>query len=154
MSFLCLFTIVCNCFYFTVCSLLKDNVFAMCGNIPHFTLNTIATYSGDYNMPFVSTGMAVNHTAANGTLNNYIIHMRPFYGTAIMDFIKYKGWRDIVYLFNGEEGNIYNSSYICCCLTFCCWTIFIHHQNYKLRVKFNRRINQNVYLCNGSMILF
>lgn len=84
-----------------VCRRVKDGIFAMYGTHRIYTINTVKSYSRAYKMPFVTSGMAVNHT---GQDLGYELYMRPLYAQALYDIIQDKNWEEILYVYDSLEG--------------------------------------------------
>ena len=64
------------------------------------TLNTIKSYSATFQMPFVTSGMAVN----SSRLRPYELYIRPQYSRALRDIIVEYGWTEIWYMYSNNDG--------------------------------------------------
>ncbi|ESN96468.1 hypothetical protein HELRODRAFT_95450 [Helobdella robusta] len=65
------------------------------------TLNTIKSYSNTFNMPYITTAMAVNNSKQE---HGFQLFVRPLYVRALLDLIKYYQWREAFYFYSTNEG--------------------------------------------------
>lgn len=84
-----------------VCQRNKERIFALFGTHRIYTINTVKRFSRAYKMPFITSGMAVNHS---GQDLGYELYMRPLYAQALYDIIVMKGWQKIMYVYDSLEG--------------------------------------------------
>ena len=73
-----------------------------------FTLNTLKSFTSEYRVPMVTTGMAVNQSKQDV---GYSLFMRPLLARAIFEMIQIKGWKSIIYVYDSLEGPYIITSY-------------------------------------------
>ena len=90
-----------------VCQVMASGIFAFyAAHMPN-TLNTIKSYSSTFQMPFITSGMAVNTSRQEVA---YELYVRPQYSQALRDIIIKYEWDEIWYIYNSNEGqNTLNS---------------------------------------------
>ena len=85
----------------SVCAILKNGTFAMVATTTATSYETLISYSNTFQIPFVSPSFPY-HTRLRQT--KYGISMRPDYLPAILDLIQHYRWRQIVYIYDSDDG--------------------------------------------------
>ncbi|XP_044734636.1 glutamate receptor 1-like [Chrysoperla carnea] len=76
----------------------------MVGAVSPDSFDTLHSYSNTFQMPFVTPWFPEKVlTPSSGSLD-YAISMRPEYHQAIIDTVRYYGWRKIVYVYDSNDG--------------------------------------------------
>lgn len=92
------------CFLFSVCNQFQRGVFAMLGAVSPDSFDTLHSYSNTFQMPFVTPWFPEKVLAPSSGFLDYAISMRPEYHQAIIDTVRYYGWRSIIYLYDSNDG--------------------------------------------------
>ena len=88
---------------FEVCQLMSNGIVTLFVSHSVSTLTTIRSYSATFQMPFVTSNMAVNASRAQPDMG-YELYLRPHYSRAIVDLVRHYGWREIWCLYSSDEG--------------------------------------------------
>ncbi|XP_052121779.1 glutamate receptor 1-like [Frankliniella occidentalis] len=87
-----------------ICSQFSRGVFAMLGAVSPDSFDTLHSYSNIFQMPFVTPWFPEKVlTPSSGSLD-YAISMRPEYHQAIIDVVKFYGWKHIIYMYDSHDG--------------------------------------------------
>nr|ARJ36889.1 glutamate receptor 2 [Hirudo verbana] len=84
-----------------ICSLLQKGILAYFGVHTTNTLNTVKSYSATFNLPYITSAMAVNMTNQD---KGYDLYIRPYYVRAILDLIRHYSWKEVYYFYSSNEG--------------------------------------------------
>uniref|UniRef100_A0A6P7GMM6 Glutamate receptor 1-like n=1 Tax=Diabrotica virgifera virgifera TaxID=50390 RepID=A0A6P7GMM6_DIAVI len=76
----------------------------MLGAVSPDSFDTLHSYSNTFQMPFVTPWFPEKVLAPSSGFMDYAISMRPEYHKAIIDTVKYYGWRQIIYLYDSNDG--------------------------------------------------
>ncbi|KAK4877739.1 hypothetical protein RN001_010245 [Aquatica leii] len=87
-----------------ICSQFQRGVFAMLGAVSPDSFDTLHSYSNTFQMPFVTPWFPEKVLAPSSGFLDYAISMRPEYHQAIIDTVRYYGWRSIIYLYDSNDG--------------------------------------------------
>lgn len=87
----------------SVCSLLQKGILAYFGVHTTNTLNTVKSYSATFNLPYITSAMAVNMTNQD---KGYDLYIRPYYVRAILDLIRHYSWKEVYYFYSSNEGEV------------------------------------------------
>nr|QRN45436.1 kainate-selective glutamate receptor 1 [Carausius morosus] len=87
-----------------ICNQFSRGVFSMLGAVSPDSFDTLHSYSNTFQMPFVTPWFPEKVlTPSSGSLD-YAVSMRPDYHQAIIDVVRYYGWRSIIYLYDSHDG--------------------------------------------------
>ncbi|KAE8748742.1 hypothetical protein FOCC_FOCC004545, partial [Frankliniella occidentalis] len=76
----------------------------MLGAVSPDSFDTLHSYSNIFQMPFVTPWFPEKVlTPSSGSLD-YAISMRPEYHQAIIDVVKFYGWKHIIYMYDSHDG--------------------------------------------------
>lgn len=84
----------------------------MVGSVSPDSFDTLHSYSNTFQMPFVTPWFPEKVLAPSSGFLDYAISMRPEYHQAIIDTVRYYGWKSIIYLYDSNDGKISLHSYI------------------------------------------
>ncbi|XP_064638680.1 glutamate receptor-like isoform X2 [Lineus longissimus] len=84
-----------------ICDIMADGVFLVLGPNRIKSLNVVQSYSMNFKMPYITSGMATN---INPHRQRYILHLRPQFTQALVDLIAFYRWTSIHYLYDTKEG--------------------------------------------------
>ncbi|XP_065349136.1 glutamate receptor 1-like isoform X2 [Cloeon dipterum] len=87
-----------------ICSQFSRGVFLMLGAVNPDSFDTLHSYANTFQMPFVTPWFPEKVLAPSSGLLDHAISMRPDYHKAIIDVIRYYGWRKIIYLYDSHDG--------------------------------------------------
>ncbi|KAL1517035.1 hypothetical protein ABEB36_000854 [Hypothenemus hampei] len=87
-----------------ICSQFSRGVFSMLGAVSPDSFDTLHSYSNTFQMPFVTPWFPEKVLAPSSGFLDFAISMRPEYYQAIIDTVKYYGWRSIIYLYDSNDG--------------------------------------------------
>ncbi|XP_031359007.1 glutamate receptor 1-like [Photinus pyralis] len=87
-----------------ICSQFQRGVFSMLGAVSPDSFDTLHSYSNTFQMPFVTPWFPEKVLAPSSGFLDYAISMRPEYHQAIIDTVRYYGWRSIIYLYDSNDG--------------------------------------------------
>ncbi|XP_066590291.1 glutamate receptor 1-like isoform X2 [Prorops nasuta] len=91
-----------------ICNQFSRGVFSMLGAVSPDSFDTLHSYSNTFKMPFVTPWFPekINEkilTPSPG-IKEFAISMRPDYHRAIIDTVRYYGWKKIIYLYDSHDG--------------------------------------------------
>lgn len=84
---------------------MSSGIFALFGTHDMRTINTVRSFTQAFHMPYVTPSLAVNSSNQN---TGYVLYMRPHYTQAIIDIIKHYRWTIVYYVYDSEDGELYN----------------------------------------------
>ncbi|CAH1170158.1 unnamed protein product [Phaedon cochleariae] len=87
-----------------ICNQFSRGVYSMLGAVSPDSFDTLHSYSNTFQMPFVTPWFPEKVLAPSSGFMDYAISMRPEYHKAIIDTVKYYGWRKIIYLYDSNDG--------------------------------------------------
>ncbi|KAF7283419.1 hypothetical protein GWI33_000622 [Rhynchophorus ferrugineus] len=87
-----------------ICNQFSRGVFSMLGAVSPDSFDTLHSYSNTFQMPFVTPWFPEKVVAPSSGFLDYATSMRPEYHQAIIDTVKYYGWRRIIYLYDSNDG--------------------------------------------------
>ncbi|XP_060535299.1 glutamate receptor 1-like [Cylas formicarius] len=87
-----------------ICSQFSRGVYSMLGAVSPDSFDTLHSYSNTFQMPFVTPWFPEKVKAPSSGFLDYAISMRPEYHQAIVDTVKYYGWRRIIYMYDSNDG--------------------------------------------------
>ncbi|XP_076633776.1 glutamate receptor IB isoform X2 [Colletes latitarsis] len=87
-----------------ICSQFSRGVFSMLGAVSPDSFDTLHSYSNTFQMPFVTPWFPEKVLTPSSGLLDYAISMRPDYHRAIIDTVRYYGWKKIIYLYDSHDG--------------------------------------------------
>ncbi|XP_054275506.1 glutamate receptor 1-like isoform X2 [Macrosteles quadrilineatus] len=87
-----------------VCNQFSRGVFSMLGAVSPDSFDTLHSYSNTFQMPFVTPWFPEKVLSPSSGFLDYAISMRPDYHQAIIDTVKYYGWKRIIYLYDSHDG--------------------------------------------------
>ncbi|CAH1108328.1 unnamed protein product [Psylliodes chrysocephalus] len=90
-----------------ICTQFSRGVFSMLGAVSPDSFDTLHSYSNTFQMPFVTPWFPEKVLAPSSGFMDYAVSMRPEYHKAIIDTVKYYGWRQIIYLYDSNDVLIY-----------------------------------------------
>ncbi|GFG28171.1 hypothetical protein Cfor_07823, partial [Coptotermes formosanus] len=76
----------------------------MLGAVNPDSFDTLHSYSNTFKMPFVTPWFPEKVLTPSSGFLDYAISMRPDYHQAIIDVVRYYGWRKIIYLYDSHDG--------------------------------------------------
>lgn len=76
----------------------------MLGAVSPDSFDTFHSYSNTFQMPFVTPWFPEKVLAPSSGFMDYALSMRPEYHKAIIDTVKYYGWKRIIYLYDSNDG--------------------------------------------------
>ncbi|XP_066250045.1 glutamate receptor 1-like isoform X2 [Euwallacea similis] len=87
-----------------ICNQFSRGVYSMVGAVSPDSFDTLHSYSNTFQMPFVTPWFPEKVLAPSSGFLDFAISMRPEYHQAIIDTVKYYGWRRIIYLYDSNDG--------------------------------------------------
>ncbi|XP_046391302.1 glutamate receptor 1-like isoform X3 [Ischnura elegans] len=93
-----------------ICNQFTRGVFAMLGAVSPDSFDTLHSYSNTFQMPFVTPWFPEKLPSSKQVLSpssgflDYAISMRPDYHGAIIDVMRYYGWKKIIYMYDSHDG--------------------------------------------------
>ncbi|XP_053971522.1 glutamate receptor 1 isoform X2 [Hylaeus anthracinus] len=87
-----------------ICSQFSRGVFSMLGSVSPDSFDTLHSYSNTFQMPFVTPWFPEKVLTPSSRLLDFAISMRPDYHRAIIDTVRYYGWKKIIYLYDSHDG--------------------------------------------------
>ncbi|XP_046678070.1 glutamate receptor 1-like isoform X1 [Homalodisca vitripennis] len=87
-----------------ICNQFSRGVFSMLGAVSPDSFDTLHSYSNTFQMPFVTPWFPEKVLAPSSGFLDYAISMRPDYHQAIIDTVRYYGWKRIIYLYDSHDG--------------------------------------------------
>ncbi|XP_026474738.1 glutamate receptor 1-like [Ctenocephalides felis] len=87
-----------------ICNQFSLGVFAMLGAVSPDSFDTLHSYSNTFQMPFVTPWFPEKVLTPSSGFLDYAISMRPDYHQAIIDTVRYYGWKKIIYLYDSHDG--------------------------------------------------
>ncbi|KAI5700548.1 hypothetical protein M8J75_000369 [Diaphorina citri] len=76
----------------------------MLGAVSPDSFDTFHSYSNTFQMPFITPWFPEKVLAPSSGFLDYAISMRPDYHQAIIDTVKYYGWKNIIYMYDSHDG--------------------------------------------------
>lgn len=76
----------------------------MLGAVSPDSFDTLHSYSNTFQMPFVTPWFPEKVQTPSSGFLDYAISMRPDYHQAIIDVVRFYGWKQIIYLYNSHDG--------------------------------------------------
>ncbi|XP_043525676.1 glutamate receptor 1-like [Frieseomelitta varia] len=86
-----------------ICSQFSRGVFSMLGAVSPDSFDTLHSYSNTFQMPFVTPWFPEKVLTPSSGLLDFAISMRPDYHRAIIDTVRYYGWKKIIYLYDSHD---------------------------------------------------
>ncbi|KYN08620.1 Glutamate receptor 1, partial [Cyphomyrmex costatus] len=86
------------------CSQFSRGVSSMLGAVSPDSFDTLHSYSNTFQMPFVTPWFPEKVLTPSSGLLDFAISMRPDYHRAIIDTVRYYGWKKIIYLYDSHDG--------------------------------------------------
>ncbi|XP_076298659.1 glutamate receptor IB isoform X1 [Lasioglossum baleicum] len=87
-----------------ICNQFSRGVFSMLGAVSPDSFDTLHSYSNTFQMPFVTPWFPEKVLTPSSGLLDFAISMRPDYHRAIIDTVRYYGWKKIIYLYDSHDG--------------------------------------------------
>ncbi|XP_076169974.1 glutamate receptor IB isoform X2 [Ptiloglossa arizonensis] len=87
-----------------ICDQFSRGVYSMLGAVSPDSFDTLHSYSNTFQMPFVTPWFPEKVLTPSSGLLDYAISMRPDYHRAIIDTVRYYGWKKIIYLYDSHDG--------------------------------------------------
>ncbi|XP_043486735.1 glutamate receptor 1 isoform X2 [Polistes fuscatus] len=87
-----------------ICTQFSRGVYSMLGAVSPDSFDTLHSYSNTFQMPFVTPWFPEKVLTPSSGLLDFAISMRPDYHRAIIDTVRYYGWRKIIYLYDSHDG--------------------------------------------------
>ncbi|XP_017305182.1 glutamate receptor 1-like [Diaphorina citri] len=87
-----------------ICNQFSRGVFSMLGAVSPDSFDTFHSYSNTFQMPFITPWFPEKVLAPSSGFLDYAISMRPDYHQAIIDTVKYYGWKNIIYMYDSHDG--------------------------------------------------
>nr|CAH7759920.1 unnamed protein product [Callosobruchus chinensis] len=87
-----------------ICNQFSRGVYSMLGAVSPDSFDTLHSYSNTFQMPFVTPWFPEKVLAPSSGFMDYAISMRPEYHKAIIDTVKYYGWKRIIYFYDSNDG--------------------------------------------------
>ncbi|XP_015589085.1 glutamate receptor 1 [Cephus cinctus] len=87
-----------------ICSQFSRGVFSMLGAVSPDSFDTLHSYSNTFQMPFVTPWFPEKVLTPSSGFLDFAISMRPDYHRAIIDTVRYYGWKKIIYLYDSHDG--------------------------------------------------
>ncbi|KAL0280716.1 UNVERIFIED_CONTAM: hypothetical protein PYX00_001932 [Menopon gallinae] len=87
-----------------VCSRFSNGVASMLGAVSPDSFDTLHSYSNTFQMPFITPWFPEKVLTPSSGFLDYAVSMRPDYHQAIIDVVRYYGWRRIIYLYDSHDG--------------------------------------------------
>ncbi|KAL5293227.1 GRIA2 family protein [Megaselia abdita] len=87
-----------------ICNQFSRGVYSMLGAVSPDSFDTLHSYSNTFQMPFVTPWFPEKVLTPSSGFLDFAISMRPDYHQAIIDTIKFYGWRKIIYLYDSHDG--------------------------------------------------
>lgn len=84
-----------------VCRLLNNGIQALIATTTPFSYRMLLPYSNDYNLPLVSPAFP---EISPESVAHFGVSVKPSTTRAVLDLIRYYGWKDIVYLYDSDDG--------------------------------------------------
>lgn len=78
----------------------------MLGAVSPDSFDTLHSYSNTFQMPFVTPWFPEKVLAPSSGFLDFAISMRPDYHQAIIDVVRYYGWKKIIYLYDSHDGKL------------------------------------------------
>lgn len=82
----------------------------MLGAVSPDSFDTLHSYSNTFQMPFVTPWFPEKVLAPSSGFMDFALSMRPEYHKAIIDTVRYYGWKRIIYLYDSNDGE-YQTQY-------------------------------------------
>lgn len=80
---------------------MENGSFVLFGVIDSSSVEVVESYSRRFRMPFVSPGLSFT---VDPEQPNFEIYLRPDHTNAVIDMVKFYGWRRVHYLYDSNEG--------------------------------------------------
>nr|QHN69194.1 ionotropic receptor 13 [Sirex nitobei] len=87
-----------------ICSQFSRGVYSMLGAVSPDSFDTLHSYSNTFQMPFVTPWFPEKVLTPSSGFLDFAISMRPDYHRAIIDTVRYYGWKKIIYLYDSHDG--------------------------------------------------
>ncbi|GAB1597397.1 glutamate receptor, partial [Argonauta hians] len=85
----------------TICGHMNNGSFVLFGVIDSSSVEVVESYSRRFHMPFVSPGLSFT---VDPDQPNFELYLRPDHTKAVIDMVKFYGWRRVHYLYDSNEG--------------------------------------------------
>ncbi|KAG7187772.1 hypothetical protein KM043_016812 [Ampulex compressa] len=86
-----------------ICRQFSRGVYSMLGAVSPDSFDTLHSYSNTFQMPFVTPWFPEKVLTPSSGLLDFAISMRPDYHRAIIDTVRYYGWKKIIYLYDSHD---------------------------------------------------
>ncbi|XP_023289712.1 glutamate receptor 1 [Orussus abietinus] len=87
-----------------ICTQFNRGVYSMLGAVSPDSFDTLHSYSNTFQMPFVTPWFPEKVLTPSSGFLDFAISMRPDYHRAIIDTVRYYGWKKIIYLYDSHDG--------------------------------------------------
>ncbi|XP_012264901.2 glutamate receptor 1 isoform X2 [Athalia rosae] len=87
-----------------ICNQFSRGVYSMLGAVSPDSFDTLHSYSNTFQMPFVTPWFPEKVLTPSSGFLDFAISMRPDYHRAIIDTVRYYGWKKIIYLYDSHDG--------------------------------------------------
>ncbi|KAF7384108.1 hypothetical protein HZH66_012358 [Vespula vulgaris] len=87
-----------------ICTQFSRGVYSILGVVSPDSFDTLHSYSNTFQMPFMTPWFPEKVLTPSSGLLDFAISMRPDYHRAIIDTVRYYGWKKIIYLYDSHDG--------------------------------------------------
>nr|QZH55032.1 ionotropic glutamate receptor 11 [Achelura yunnanensis] len=87
-----------------ICNQFGRGVVAMFGSVTADAFDTLHSYANTFQMPFITPWFPEKVIPPSSGLRDYAISLRPDYHKAVIDTIKYYGWKNVIYIYDSHDG--------------------------------------------------
>ncbi|CAH0402152.1 unnamed protein product [Chilo suppressalis] len=92
-----------------VCNQFGRGVIAMLGAVTPDSFDTLHSYTNTFQMPFVTPWFPEKVIPPSSGLIDYAVSMRPDYHRAVIDTITYYGWKNVIYIYDSHDANVFST---------------------------------------------
>ncbi|XP_055686324.1 glutamate receptor 1-like isoform X1 [Lutzomyia longipalpis] len=87
-----------------ICNQFSRGVFSMLGAVSPDSFDTLHSYCNTFQMPFITPWFPEKVQSPSSGFLDFAISMRPNYHEAIIDTIRFYGWKKIIYVYDSHDG--------------------------------------------------
>ncbi|KAL2719665.1 facilitated trehalose transporter Tret1-like [Vespula squamosa] len=87
----------------SLCTQFSRGVYSILGVVSPDSFDTLHSYSNTFQMPFMTPWFPEKVLTPSSGLLDFAISMRPDYHRAIIDTVRYYGWKKIIYLYDSHD---------------------------------------------------
>ncbi|XP_059614013.1 glutamate receptor 1-like [Phlebotomus argentipes] len=87
-----------------ICNQFSRGVFSMLGAVSPDSFDTLHSYCNTFQMPFITPWFPEKVQSPSSGFLDFAVSMRPNYHEAIIDTIRFYGWRKIIYVYDSHDG--------------------------------------------------